>query len=82
MIDESLAKSKKELLLHYLGKLDSLLVAFSGGVDSSFLLASAQQALGDRVTAVTATSSIHPRREQDEASKVTSEREINHIIFK
>ena len=46
MIDESIARSKKELLLHYLGKFDSLLVAFSGGVDSSFLLASAQQALG------------------------------------
>ena len=81
MIDESLARSKKELLLHELSRLDSLLVAFSGGVDSSFLLASAQQALGDRVVAVTATSSIHPRREQDEASKFTRERTINHIIF-
>lgn len=82
MIDESLARSKKELLLHELGRLDSLLVAFSGGVDSSFLLASAHQALGDGVVAVTATSSIHPRREQDEASKFTRAREINHIIFK
>jgi len=81
MIDESLARSKKELLLHELSRLDSLLVAFSGGVDSSFLLASAQQALGDRVVAVTATSSIHPRREQDEANKFTRERTINHIIF-
>ena len=67
MIDESIARSKNERLLHYLGDLDSLLVAFSGGVDSSFLLATAQRALGDRVAAVTATSSIHPRREQDEA---------------
>ena len=82
MIDESLARSKKELLLHELGRLDSLLVAFSGGVDSSFLLASAHQALGNRVVAVTATSSIHPRREQDEASKFTRARKINHIIFK
>ncbi len=82
MIDESLARSKKELLLHELGRLDSLLVAFSGGVDSSFLLASAHQALGNGVVAVTATSSIHPRREQDEASKFTRAREINHIIFK
>jgi len=82
MIDELLARSKKELLLHYLGKFDSLLVAFSGGVDSSLLLASAHQALGDRVAAVTAISSIHPRWEQDEASKFTREREINHIVFK
>ena len=82
MIDESLVRSKKEVLLDYLGKLDSLLVAFSGGVDSSFLLASAQQALGDRIVAVTATSSIHPCREQDEASKFTRERKISHIIFK
>ena len=82
MIDESLARSKKELLLHELSRLDSLLVAFSGGVDSSLLLASAHQALGDKVVAVTATSSIHSRREQDEAGKFTRERDISHIIFK
>ena len=82
MIDESLVRSKKELLLHELGRLDSLLVAFSGGVDSSLLLASAHQVLGDRVVAVTATSSIHPLREQDEAGKFTGERDISHIIFK
>lgn len=48
-------------LVEYIGKLESVLVAFSGGVDSSLLLAAAVDALGrDRVLAVTASSPIHP----------------------
>lgn len=82
MIDESLAGSKKELLLQELSRLDSLLVAFSGGVDSSFLLASAHQVLGGRVTAVTAAASIHSRREQEDARKFARERGIEHIVLK
>ena len=44
-------------------------------------MATAQKALGDKVAAVTATSSIHPSHERDEAIRFTREREINHIIF-
>jgi uncharacterized protein len=44
----------------------SLLVAFSGGVDSSLLLYTAIEALGrDRVLAVTAQSVAHPRQERE-----------------
>ena len=81
MIDKAAAKSKKELLLSYLGKLDSLMVAFSGGVDSAFLLAAAREALGKKVVAATAGSAIHPRREQDATVRFVREKGIDHVLF-
>ena len=73
--------SKKENLIHNLEKLDSLLVAFSGGVDSTFLLALSHQILSDKVLAVTESSSTYPSREREEAIKFTKGRGIEHIVF-
>lgn len=72
---------KREKLLKYIRGLDSLLVAFSGGVDSTFLLALAQQALGSSVIAVTADSVIYPSGELVEARKFTEQEGITHIIL-
>jgi uncharacterized protein len=53
-------------LCEELKKYPSLLVAFSGGVDSSLLLYAAAQVLGrERVLAVTALSAAHPRHERE-----------------
>ena len=81
MIDKEDAASKKENLIHYLEKLNSLLVAFSGGVDSTFLLALSHQTLTDKVVAVTESSTTYPSREREEAIKFTKDRGIEHIVF-
>ena len=79
--DRLSAEEKKALLMAKLKKLDSLLVAFSGGVDSAFLLAVAHEALGKKVLAVTAVSPIHPLRERTEAIAFAKEKNIPHLLF-
>ncbi len=56
-------------------------VAFSGGVDSSFLLKSAQDVLGDSVLAITASFHSFPSRDLKEAQVFTQEYGIAHTVF-
>ncbi len=65
----------------HLESLESAAVAFSGGVDSAFLLEAARRALGEKTVAVTARSAAFPGRELAEAIEFAREREIRHIIF-
>ncbi len=58
---------KYNTLLARLGELPSLLVAFSGGADSTFLLATAQIAVAGRVLGVTARSPAYAAREAENA---------------
>ncbi len=60
-------QDRYEDLLTRIRALDGVVVAFSGGVDSTFLLAAAAEALGDRVLAVTGRSASVPRRELESA---------------
>lgn len=55
-VDISFAQEKQRVLLERLGKLDSLLIALSGGADSAYLAWAAHRALGARALAVTALS--------------------------
>lgn len=73
--------NKKKQLVLILKELDSLMVAFSGGVDSAFLLAVAHEVLKDNVVAVTAVSQIYPAREKKKTMKFVKNYGIKHIIL-
>ncbi|MDA8428619.1 MAG: ATP-dependent sacrificial sulfur transferase LarE [Geobacteraceae bacterium] len=69
---------KCERLEQILAGLDSAVVAFSGGVDSSLLLAVAVKVLGSRVLAVTATSETYPEHERLEARALAGQLGARH----
>lgn len=72
---------KYEKLKAYLKSLGSVTVAFSGGVDSVFLLVAAVDALGDNVLAVTLSSNLFPKRELNEAIEFCNSRNIKQVVF-
>ena len=76
-----LLDEKLELLKDIIGKKGSAAVAFSGGVDSTFLIRVAKEVLGDKLIAVTATSSTYPERELNEAIRYAKDFEVKHIII-
>ena len=72
---------KLENLEHILKRLDSILVAFSGGVDSTLLLAVSHRILGDKTLAVTSVSAIHSEREMRDAERYPARMGIRHRIM-
>lgn len=75
-------QKKLERLEKYIRELGSVAIGFSGGVDSSFLLAVAHEVLDDKVIAVTGQDASVPEREVNEAKSFCEERGIRHIICK
>lgn len=72
---------KLQALRKYLEKTDQLVLAFSGGVDSTFLAAYAHEVLKDKLTTVTIATPYIPKWEIREAVNFVKERGINHRII-
>ena len=73
--------NKYEELKKMLKTFGSAAVSFSSGVDSTFLLYAAKEALGDKVIAVTAQSCSFPKRELNETKEFCQTHNIRHFIF-
>jgi pyridinium-3,5-biscarboxylic acid mononucleotide sulfurtransferase len=74
-------EDKLEILKSNLGKYKSAVIAFSGGVDSTFLARVAKDVFGDNLLLVTATSSTYPFYELEEAKSLAQLLNIKHKII-
>lgn len=72
---------KYDSLKRRLAELGSVAVAFSGGVDSTFLLYVAREVLGDKAIGITMKASMYPSRELEEAREFTDNLGIGHIFI-
>ena len=73
--------AKWDALLASLHEIGSAVIAFSGGVDSTFLLHAAREALGSRILAVTATSPTYPKSEREEAERIARDWGVHHRLI-
>ena len=74
-------EKKYALLKDNLAELGSAVIAFSGGVDSTFLLLTARDVLGaDKIVALTATSPTYPSHEFNESVRLAKQLGVNQVV--
>ena len=71
-------QEKYNKLLNILRSTGGLAVAFSGGVDSSFLVYAAHEALGGKLLAITAVTQSYPRHEAADAARILAQYGVKH----
>jgi len=77
----AVANGKRDALYALLGDLPSLIVAYSGGVDSAYLAYAATQVLGSRALCVTANSPSYPERHRQLALRIARDFGLHHEII-
>lgn len=80
MVDMALAATKEAALHRLLVDMRSVLVSFSGGVDSSYLLKIAHDALGPAAVAATGLSQTYAAEEMEEARLIAEQIGAEHIM--
>jgi uncharacterized protein len=80
MIDLNAAQQKESRLAALLTDMESVLVSFSGGVDSSYLLKIAADTLGARAVAATGLSQTYAAEEMEEARIIATEIGAEHVL--
>jgi uncharacterized protein len=76
-----LMDTKLEQVISHLKTMESAIVAFSGGVDSSFLIKIAHDTINGQTVAITITSPMHPTWDLEQAKHVSQAIGIDHIII-
>ncbi|MBN1575937.1 MAG: ATP-dependent sacrificial sulfur transferase LarE [Chitinispirillaceae bacterium] len=71
---------KSNILRKIIEGYDSALIAFSGGVDSTFLAKAAAEVLGERLLLVTATSCTYPESELADAQRLAGQLGVRHRV--
>jgi uncharacterized protein len=78
---EDVRRSREAALVARLRQLPSLIVAYSGGVDSAYLAWAASRVLGERALSVTADSASYPERHREMALSIARQFALNHEII-
>jgi uncharacterized protein len=74
-------RHREAALVARLRQLPSLIVAYSGGVDSAYLAWAASRVLGERALSVTADSASYPARHREMALSIARQFSLNHEVI-